>query len=356
MQVFLSLGGRAIFTGTAPADQLLVGTAGGVYGLERTDDRKWRVAWSALQGHHISSIETDPESGTLFAGVYGGGIWASTDNGKTWNVRSKGLASDNVYSLTLTNAADGQKIYAGTEPAHLFESTDLGGTWTEQRSLRDAPGLPKWTFPAPPHIAHAKFIAVAPHDPDIMYVAIEVGGLLKSQDGGMRWEELHGFYEDVHRIVICGNDPHSVFITTGNGLFHTADGGRTWTRKTEPTFAIAYPDPMVVVPGRETLLFMAGATGAPRTWHKTRHAESHIGRSRDGGETWELLSGGLPVPMDGNMEAMSLMSWRGGFELFAATTGGEIYFSDDEGEHWSQIMAGLPSIAKSRHDKILQPA
>jgi photosystem II stability/assembly factor-like uncharacterized protein len=345
-----------MFSGIGPADRLLVGTAGGIYGLQRADDRKWHVAWTALQGHHISSIETDPESGALFAGIYGGGISASTDDGKTWHARDAGLSSANVYSLTLADAAGGKKLFAGTEPAHLFESTDMGDSWTELRSLRDAPSLPDWTFPAPPHIAHAKFIAVAPHDPDVMYVAIEVGGLLKSQDGGLGWEELHGFYEDVHRIMICGNDPDSVYITTGNGLFHTANGGRTWKRMTEPTFAIAYPDPLVVVPGRENLMFMAGATGAPRTWHKTRHAESHIGRSRDGGETWELLSGGLPVPVDGNIEAMSLMSWPGGFELFAATTGGDIYCSDDEGEHWSKIIDGLPSIAKSRHDKILQPA
>ena len=266
------------------------------------------------------------------------------------------MSSDNVYSLTLVDVPGGKKIYAGTEPAHLFESADMGVTWTELRSFRDAPGLPNWTFPAPPHVAHVKFIAVSPHDPKVIFAAVEVGGLLKSQDGGRNWEELHGFYEDVHRIMICGNVPDSVYITTGNGLFYTGDGGRTWKRMTEPTFTIAYPDPMVVVPGRENLIFMAGATGAPRTWHATHHAESHIGRSRDGGRTWELLSGGLPVPMDGNMEAMSLISWQGGFELFVATTGGDIYFSDDEGEHWSKIMAGLPSIAKSHHDKILQPA
>lgn len=356
MQVFLSLGGRTIFTGTGPADQLLVGTAGGVYGLERSGDRKWRIAWTALEGRHVSSIETDPESGTLFAGIYGSGVSASTDQGKTWQSRAKGLTSDNVYSLRLADGPDGKKIYAGTEPAHLFQSTDMGETWAELPSLRDAPSLPEWTFPAAPHIAHAKFIAVAPHDPATLYVAIEVGGLLKSTDGGTSWEELHGFYEDVHRIAVCGNDPDSVYITTGNGLFHSGDGGRTWARKTEPTFTIAYPDPLIVVPGQESLIFMAGATGSPRTWHETNHADSHIGRSRDGGESWELLSGGLPVPMDGNMEAMSLISWPGGFELFTATTGGDIYCSDDEGEHWSKIMDGLPSVAKSRHDKILQPA
>lgn len=356
MQVFLSLGGRTVFTGTGPADRLLVATARGVYGLKRANNRTWRTAWTALDRQHVSALETDPESGTLFAGIYGGGIQASTDDGKTWQARDRGLGSETVYSLARADTPSGTKIYAGTEPAHLFESTDLGASWTEIASLRDAPSLPQWTFPAPPHIAHVKFIAVAPDDPDVIYAAIEVGGLLKSLDGGGSWEELDGFYEDVHRIAICGSDPNSVYISTGNGLFHSGDGGQAWKRMTEPTYAIAYPDPLLVVPGRETLMFMSGATGAPRTWHKTNHADSHIARSRDAGETWELLSGGLPVPVDGNMEAMSLMSWPGGLELFAATTGGDIYFSGDEGEHWSKIMDGLPSIAKSRHDKILQPA
>lgn len=356
MQIFLSQGGRSIFAGTEPAGRLLVGTAGGVYGLERADDGKWRIDWTALEGLHVSSIETDLESATLFAGVYGGGISASTDNGKTWQSRDEGLKSDIVYSLTLAESEAGKKMYAGTEPAHLYESADLGATWTELPSLRGAPSLPNWTFPAPPHIAHVKFIAVAPHDPDVIYAAVEVGGLMKSRDGGTTWEELHGFYEDVHRIMICGDSPDSVYITTGDGLYRTADGGRSWKRMTDRTFAIAYPDAMVVVPGQESVIFMAGATGAPRTWHANHRAESHIARTRDGGETWDLLSGGLPAPVDGNMEAMSLLSRPGGFELFAATTGGDIYWSDDEGEHWSKIMAGLPSVAKSRHDKILQPA
>lgn len=356
MQTCLSQGGRSIFAGEGPADQLLVGTAGGLYGLERTEDREWRRAWTALQGEHVSSIEIEPESGTLFAGIYGGGISASTDNAKTWHARDKGLSSDDVYSLTLADGAGGKTLYAGTEPAHLFASTDMGATWTELHSLRDAPSLPEWTFPAPPHVAHVKFIAVAPHDPAVIYAAIEVGGLLKSNDGGATWEELHGFYEDVHRIMICGNAPDSVYITTGNGLFHSTDGGRNWTRMTEPTYDIAYPDGLVVVPGQENLMFMAGAHGSPRTWRASHRAESRIGRSRDGGETWELLSGGLPIPMDGNVEALSLMGWPGGFELFAGTTGGDIYCSDDEGEHWSKIMSGLPPVSKSGHYQILQPA
>jgi hypothetical protein len=125
---------------------------------------------------------------------------------------------------------------------------------------------------------------------------------------------------------------------------------------TDRTLPIGYPDALVVVPGQENLMFMAGARGSPRTWREARRAEAHIGRSHDGGATWELLSEGLPIPLDGNVEAMSLMSWPGGFELFAGTTAGDIYCSDDEGEHWVKIVAGWPAISKTGHFRILQPA
>ncbi len=356
MRICLSQGGRPIFTGMEPAAQMLVGTADGIYSLERADARKWRIAWAALQGHHISSIDMDSDSGALFAGVYRGGVFASEDNGKTWQSRGRGLGSENVFSLTFVRSASGKKVYAGTEPAHLFESTDMGVTWIELRSLRDAPSLPGWTFPAPPHVAHVKFIAVDPRDTAVIYAAVEVGGLLKSCDGGATWEELQGFYEDVHRIVICRSASNSIYITTGDGLYHTGDGGRSWKRMTDLSLPIAYPDAMVVVPGQENLLFMAGARGAPGTWRKTYRADSRIGRSRDGGKTWEFSSDGLPTPMSGNVEAMSLASWQDSFELFAGTTNGDVYCSDNEGTSWSRIVAGLPPVSKSGHYQILQSA
>ena len=77
-----------------------------------------------------------------------------------------------------------------TEPAHLYRSHDLGGTWEELPALRRVDVHDKWSFPAPPHLAHVKHIAFDPRDSQRMFVCIEQGALLRSDDGGESFREL----------------------------------------------------------------------------------------------------------------------------------------------------------------------
>lgn len=349
MPICLSHGGPTMYGGDSRADEILIGTVGGVFNLQRKNDSKWEVAWKSLEANHVSSIQFEPQSKMAFAGVYRGGVFASADGGRNWQPRSGGLSTNDVYSLSCAYSGSKATLYAGTEPAHLFKSVDMGESWAEISSLREAPSVDQWTFPAPPHTAHVKFIAVDPHNFQTIYAAIEVGGLLKSRDGGLTWEEQHGFYEDVHRIVICPSDSEKVYISTGAGVYHSVDGGRNWKQLTTHSMRIGYPDAMVVVPGRENIMFVAGARNTPGAWRKTHTADSRIARSRDSGKNWEALADGLPEHMRGNVEAISLMSWGDSFELFAGTTDGDIFYSDDEGDHWSKIMAGLPPISKFHH-------
>ena len=76
------------------------------------------------------------------------------------------------------------RVYAGTEPADLHRSYDLGKTWHELSSLTDVPNTEKWTFPPPPHIAHVKNVIFDPRDASVIYAAVEQGALLKTTDAG----------------------------------------------------------------------------------------------------------------------------------------------------------------------------
>ena len=66
-----------------------------------------------------------------------------------------------------------------------------------------------------------------------MYVSIEVGGLLRSDDGGETWRDVPGMYEDVHRLVINPSAPERRFVTGGNGLYASLDGGESWEHWTD---------------------------------------------------------------------------------------------------------------------------
>ena len=356
----LSHGGRSVYRSNVPSNDLLVATTDGVVCLSRPDTPEAKVAWRvsrrSLEGKHISCLLIEPSRGILFAGTHGNGIYASEDQGRTWMSKGRGVEFPNIYSLNFAESEGELRLYAGTEPAHLFISTDLGESWQEIPSVRSVPSVDKWTFPGPPHTAHVKNITFDPRSAETIYLSIEVGGALKSLDGGKTWRELSGFYEDVHRVVIPAQRPEKLYITGGDGIWYSPDGGESWEHLTDRSHRIAYPDALVVHPDNELLMFTSGAISSPGTWRKTQTADSRIARSRDGGRSWQVLERGLPEHIHGNIEAMSMNVWPKGFSLFTGTTDGRIFFSDDEGENWSTIAQGLPPVSKGGHYRNLPKA
>lgn len=358
MAIALSHGGSTIYSSPSPSKEALVGTVEGVVIIERENGGPaWRVAHRALTDRHISAIIFEPASGLIFAGAFHGSLHISADGGRTWEPRANGLCEHNVYSLASVRLNGRVRLYAGTEPAHLFYSDDLGVHWNELPALRSVPSLPQWSFPAPPHIAHLKHINFDPRSPTTIYASIEVGGLLKSTDAGESWQELKGVYEDVHRLVIHPYNPKRMYVTGGNGLYVTSDGGTTWEHWTSRTAEIGgYPDMLLYHPKQPDLMLIAAAHDSPGTWRKTRFAGARISRSRDGGRSWEVLRNGLPDRMQASIEAFCLEDWGESFSVFAGTTAGEVYCSNDGGEHWSRIISGLAPISKAGHYRALVAA
>ena len=120
MAIGLSHGGNNVYSSNEPSRQLWVGTKDGLVLFERADDGRWREAHRALRGEHISSIIFEQTSGLMFAGAFFGSVHASSDSGKTWERRDNGIPIHDVYSLA-SNVVDGKvRVYAGTQPAHLF--------------------------------------------------------------------------------------------------------------------------------------------------------------------------------------------------------------------------------------------
>jgi photosystem II stability/assembly factor-like uncharacterized protein len=291
----------------------------------------------------------EPGRGVVFAGTHQGGLYASEDGGKTWARRDKGIGSENVYSVNFSQSGGQVRLYVGTEPAQLYVSKDMGATWEELPTLRNVPSVEKWTFPGPPHVAHVKNIAFDPRSADTIFAGVEVGGAFKSTDAGKTWQELSGFYEDVHRIVIPPTHPDRVYISGGDGLWNSEDAGATWGHLTDRSYRIAYPDGLVAHPDIDGLLFQSGAICSPNGWRESHTADPKVARSRDGGKNWELLERGLPEHIHGNIEAMSMEVFPGGFTLSMGTTDGDVYFSEDQGDSWSSVASGLAPISKGGH-------
>ena len=350
MTIALSHGGPTIYRCPSRSRRVLVGTIEGVVAMERDESRPgWRVAHRTLTDKHIHAVLIEPESGTILAGANRGSIFASIDDGHTWERRDHGLTEPDVYSLACARLSGGPRIFAGTEPAHLFCSDDLGHHWRELPSLRSG-DTSAWRFPAPPHIAHTKHIAVHPDDPQTIFVGIEQGGLLKSTDAGATFEVITGMDEDVHRTLINPLHPEQMYVTTGIGMYVSGDGGHKWEQWTDARHEIGgYPDLLVHHPRTPSLRFVASAQKGPGAWFRDHYAGSRISRSTDGGRTWLPVPHGFPARLRTAFEAMCLEDWGASFSLFGATATGEVWVSDDGGEHWTEVLRGLAPISKGPH-------
>jgi photosystem II stability/assembly factor-like uncharacterized protein len=356
MAIGLSHGGTTIYSSPSLSNEVLVGTREGVVTIARAGS-EWKVAHRAITDKHISAIVKEPESGLTFAGAFHGSVYVSKDDGKTWEARGNGMTQNNIYSLAVRRMNSRVRVFAGTEPAHLFVSDDLGLNWAEIPSLRSVPSVPKWSFPAPPHIGHVKHINFDPEDSKTIYASVEVGGLLRSTDGGNHWEEFPSLYEDVHRLMIHPSNPKFLYGVTGRGLYVSPDAGATWNQWTHREDEIGgYPDGFVFRPSDANLILMTAAHDAPGTWRTTHFAGARISRSKDGGRTWEILHNGLPDRLQASIEAFCLEEAGDSTAVFAATTSGDIFCSSDMGDGWEKIITGLPPISKAGHYRNLVAA
>src|SRR2546425_2558755 len=136
MTIGFSPNGKNSYASSSPSNEVLVGTANGIYSFTRSGPGgRWGETGRMLEGNHISSILIEPKQGIIFAGTHEAGLWASEDGGDTWERRDAGIPYENFYGLNCNQVGDEVRIYAGTEPSHLWTSTDCGKNWQNNPSL-----------------------------------------------------------------------------------------------------------------------------------------------------------------------------------------------------------------------------
>jgi photosystem II stability/assembly factor-like uncharacterized protein len=180
--------------------------------------------------------------------------------------------------------------------------------------------------------------------------------LLVSDDGGASFTELRVDPDpvecDIHRILVNPLRPQRIIVANGIvGLVSSQDGGATWRRNPMPQDA-HYPDAIVIHPDQPDLVFMTAGTGWPSHWIRLGRARGKIVRSRDGGNTWERLLGGLPDGQRATFCALTIEAYDGGYGLYAADTDGQVFESRDGGDTWS-IIADIAPVSKGEFHRAL---
>ena len=206
------------------ATRLYAATGDGVARLTESGG-EWAVELS-LRGSGAQCLAVDPrDPETVYAGLREGGVRRTADGGQTWV--DCDLPEPGVFSLAV-RAADGA-VYAGTEPSRLYRSDDGGRNWRELEALLELPSRPTWSFPPRPWTSHVRWIAPSPHDAETLLVGIELGGLMRSTDGGRSWQDHRpGAQRDVHCLAWHPRVEGRAYEAGGGGAAFSEDGGDTW--------------------------------------------------------------------------------------------------------------------------------
>ncbi len=253
-------------------------------------------------GRSCAVTGVEGNANLFYFGSTGGGVWKTTDGGKTYENISDGYFGGSIGAVAVSKS-DPNVIYVGggevtvrgnvSSGYGIWKSEDAGETWKSC-------GLPK--------SRHIPRIVIDPQNPDIVYAAVlgniykstSERGVYKSTNGGETWSKI--LFESNHagavELVIDPNNPRNLYAATwrvkrtpyslssggeGSILWKSTDRGNSWEK----------------ISGNEGfakgILGIIGVTVSPvnsnRVWAIVENKESGgVYRSDDGGETWSHVN------------------------------------------------------------------
>jgi len=251
-----------------------------------------------------------------------------------------------------TKAATGVRqqpnvFYIGVVNGGVWKTNDYGRTWFP--IFDDQP------------TGSIGAIAVAPSDPDIIYVGSGEGlqrpdlatgdGIYKSVDAGRTWVHL-GLRDgqQIPQIIVDPHNPNRLFVAVlghpygpneERGLYRSTDGARTFQRvwyRDENTGAIdvafAANDPNTI--------YLATWEARQGPWENGawRGPGSGLFKSTDGGTTWSPIMNGLPTVEQGLGRIGIAIAPNDARRLYLTIDAGAasgIYRSDDAGASWRKV-------------------
>lgn len=354
--VCLSPGGTDAFRAAHAPNELLVATVEGAIRLERCSGAQgWEITGRSLTEFHVAALASDPLSGVLFAGTYGGGLFRSRNGGTSWEASGPSEDTRDVTALGLLTSGRETTLYAGTAPTHLYRSHDRGNSWDELRAVAGAAAALSADFGGN-QVLH---IGCDRSGTRGIYVCLGNGLLLRIEVGGgfqVLGRRCNGARrgEAPHRMLPSPHVGGEILAAAGDRLARSADSGSSWEPLDTSSLGLARIECAHHGPHDQHTLFVAGATTAADEWSVSGEARAIIGRSCDRGRTWNQVRGGLPRRIRGNIEAMSLTTWSGSFGFCIGTTDGDVFVSNDEGETWHLAARSLAPISIRDHYEALE--
>jgi photosystem II stability/assembly factor-like uncharacterized protein len=285
---------------------------------------QWRGIGPHRASRTVAAAGHRSQPYTFYMAAVNGGVWKTTDAGRTWVPVFDDQPTGSIGSLAVA-PSDANVIYAGSgEGLHrpdlstgdgVYKSSDGGKTWTHL-GLRDAQQIPR--IDVDPRSADRVFVAALGHP----YGPNEERGIFRSTDGGRTFQKV--LYKDENTggndVDIDPASPDTVYATlweerqgpwenanwagTGGGIFKSTDGGTTWKPLTKGLPAVVQANLAVCASNPKRLYATVAFLDAPGTG--SNRGTTGIFRSDDAGETWTRITtdsrpagriGGGDIPM-----------------------------------------------------------
>ncbi len=256
------------------------------------------------EGNRVIAIASHPgDRDLIYAGAASGGIWKTTDGGLTWAPVFDDTDVASIGALAVS-ISDPNVVWAGTGETNIrsmisigngiYKSTDAGKTW-QQMGLRETGRIGR--------------LVIHPDNPDIVFAAAvgtaygpqQERGVFRTVDGGETWERVLFVGEDTGASNIAMDPANPRNLVAGmwpidiktwqrssggpnGGIFVTRDGGDTWERATS-----GLPEPPT---GKIALAYAPSNPDRIYALIETDQYEFKgvLWRSDDGGESWRLIS------------------------------------------------------------------
>lgn len=311
-----------------------------------TGDRLMIVRYSSLWTveEHLDdlrphSLAVDPGNPDhIYVGTFDNGLIRSRDGGQSWEPAGEGIPHARITAVAVQRTAEGPVLYAGTEPSTFSRSQDGGETWRVMEAMNDLPSASEWSFPPKPETHHVRWIEPDPQQTGKLFVAVEAGALIRTQDGGETWQDrvTDGPF-DTHTAVIHPDEAGRVYSSAGDGYYESEDGGRTWRRPMDG-LRHGYLVGVAVDPGDADTVVVSAASG-PHIAYSPRRAEAYLYRKRADG-AFNLAMEGMP---DGaGTIASRLASVPDEPGVFYAVNNHGLFHSADAGSSWQALEVDWP--------------
>ncbi len=315
------------------AEELILATRHGVV-IGEMRASGWQVVRRGLNNEVVTNVIA--REGVILAGTRRG-VYRSDDLGLSWKPAVDGMGAAHIRWMAFHPTISDFEL-AGSEPAGIFVSRDGAKSWQGSSQVEDLRQTHDWYLPYSPEAGCVRGFAIAGSR---IYAAVEVGGVLRSDDYGETWHLVNGLSGgsggavnlDVHSIVMHPEDADRVYAPTGGGFYSSPDGGQSW----QALVSHCYCRAMWLDPHNPARILLGFANGVDRN--------GRIDLSEDGGQSWRLASSGLQVPWPRHMVERFMQV---GNYLLAVLSNGELIQAEVDSDplswNWHPILEELNGV------------